>query len=132
MELSIKNLAQLHKSLKRINDNIKIAAMIVEVDGLFTTPTAKLRSSLDIILNNLSEARSDLSSIEVFLKDCEYLSSLKMTKKQQRELLTCQQLYQQIKTSSTKISERIVKTKDLLNQSGCRISDQLENFSFLQ
>ena len=128
MELSIENLAQLYEFLKEINHNIAVATMIVEVDDLITTPTAKTRSSLDTILDSLSEYVFNISHVEVFLRDCEYLSSDVMTIKQQKTLLSCQQLYQQIKAKIVKIFEWSVKLKERLDQEGCVISDELENF----
>ena len=128
MELSIENLTQLHEFLKDINHKLAIAAMIVEVDDLITMPTAKTRSSLDTILNSLSEYVFNISHVEVFLRDCEYLSSDIMTIKQQKTLLSCQQLYQQIKAKIVKIFEWSVKLKERLNQEGFVISDELENF----
>ncbi len=128
MELSIENLAKLYEFLKDINQKVAVAIMIVEVDDLITTPTTKTRSSLDSILNSLSEYVFNIAHVEVFLRDCEYLSSDVMTIKQQKTLLSCQQLYQQIKAKIVKIFEWSVKLKERLNQEGCVITDELENF----
>ena len=128
MELSIDNLPQLHEFLKTINDKITIAENILQVDDTINH-TSKTRKLLNSMLDSLSKATLEMSRIKEFIESCTYIPTDLISITQKEMVLSCQKLYQQIHTKTTKVFEWNVKLRKKLNEEGYLIPDELENCS---
>lgn len=128
MELSIDNLPQLHEFLKTINDKITIAENILKIDDNIHH-TSKTRKLLNSMLDSLSKSTLEMSRIKEFIESCVYIPTDLISITQKEMVLSCQRLYQQIHTKTTKVFEWNVKLREKLNEEGYLISDELENYS---
>lgn len=128
MELSIDNLPQLHEFLKTINDKITIAENILQVDDTINH-TSKTRKLLNSMLDSLSKSTLEMSRIKEFIESCTYIPTDLISITQKEMVLSCQKLYQQINTKTTKVFEWNIKLREKLNEEGYLIPDELENYS---
>lgn len=128
MELSIDNLPQLHEFLQMINDKTTIAENILNIDDNLHH-TSKTRKLLNSMLDSLSKSTLEMSHIKEFIDSCTYIPTDLISITQKEMVLSCQKLYQQIHTKTTKVFEWNVKLREKLNDEGYLIPDEVENCS---
>ncbi len=132
MELSVENLEAIHSMLASSHKDSIQALKNINFDNVNENMllTHENRQILDSLFNQKSAYLLEIARVDSFLQYCN-LNSLSLSKNQQEVIIACQKLCIDLKDSSNKVLSWVIETKAKINESGCKVADDiiLESFS---
>lgn len=128
MELTLENLDEIHNML--IISYAGANKMFESIDfDEQVLPTPEKRKLLNLLMDKMSGYLLEVSHVDSFLQYCD-LKNDPLTSAQQKNILACQKLCQDLKNSADKILRWVIQMKKQFNEAACPVSGEIELDNF--